>query len=249
MDSDKKAQIREAVKNFTPSPNNIEGIFNYCDRWCERCRFRDRCTQYEMEVQTQTGKPASISEAIEYVGIMLEDTVEKIYDELEKRGIDISEVNNVDYQENKRDQVLEVLGREYFISVMKWLDANAESLKDKSLQMFTISEKKGQAFAESLEVINWYMSMIAVKISRALRPGLQEDDVLLQDRIATGRLVIVCIVQSIKAFVYIMECCESKEDDILSFLTTLARLRNGLFEDIPQSKEFRRPYLDFIVKT
>ena len=21
----------------------IDGIFNYCDRWCERCRFEDRC--------------------------------------------------------------------------------------------------------------------------------------------------------------------------------------------------------------
>jgi hypothetical protein len=27
----------------------IAGIFNYCDRWCERCRFTDRCQVYEQE--------------------------------------------------------------------------------------------------------------------------------------------------------------------------------------------------------
>ena len=27
----------------------IEGIYNYCDRWCERCTFTSRCTVYEDE--------------------------------------------------------------------------------------------------------------------------------------------------------------------------------------------------------
>lgn len=24
----------------------IEGIYNYCDRWCERCPFASRCLNY-----------------------------------------------------------------------------------------------------------------------------------------------------------------------------------------------------------
>ena len=27
----------------------IAGIFNYCDRWCERCSFTSRCSIYEDE--------------------------------------------------------------------------------------------------------------------------------------------------------------------------------------------------------
>jgi hypothetical protein len=27
----------------------IAGIYNYCDRWCERCRFTDRCQVFERE--------------------------------------------------------------------------------------------------------------------------------------------------------------------------------------------------------
>src|SRR5438132_7750977 len=27
----------------------IDGIFNYCDRWCERCPFTSRCRSFAME--------------------------------------------------------------------------------------------------------------------------------------------------------------------------------------------------------
>jgi hypothetical protein len=27
----------------TLSPRNIVGVHNYCDAWCERCGFADRC--------------------------------------------------------------------------------------------------------------------------------------------------------------------------------------------------------------
>ena len=29
-------------------PRFISGIFNYCDRWCERCPFTSRCLNYAM---------------------------------------------------------------------------------------------------------------------------------------------------------------------------------------------------------
>ncbi len=28
-------------------PRFISGIYNYCDRWCERCNFTSRCLTYE----------------------------------------------------------------------------------------------------------------------------------------------------------------------------------------------------------
>ena len=32
----------------------IPGIFNYCDRWCERCEFSHRCRNYAMELAEGT---------------------------------------------------------------------------------------------------------------------------------------------------------------------------------------------------
>src|SRR5918994_2126961 len=36
-----------SVIEMVHDTNNIIGIFNYCDRWCERCTFTDRCLQYK----------------------------------------------------------------------------------------------------------------------------------------------------------------------------------------------------------
>lgn len=33
----------------------IPGIFNYCDRWCDRCAFTSRCRVFE-QIQTLSGK-------------------------------------------------------------------------------------------------------------------------------------------------------------------------------------------------
>jgi len=32
-----------------PEENFIPGIYNYCDRWCERCLYTDRCRVFVME--------------------------------------------------------------------------------------------------------------------------------------------------------------------------------------------------------
>lgn len=31
--------------------NHIPGIYNYCDRWCERCSFTARCLNFEMSAE------------------------------------------------------------------------------------------------------------------------------------------------------------------------------------------------------
>lgn len=37
-----KKRLLEMAEN----PDFIPGIYNYCDRWCERCAFTSRCLTY-----------------------------------------------------------------------------------------------------------------------------------------------------------------------------------------------------------
>ena len=39
---------KEATKNQPEKSTHIPGIYNYCDRWCERCPFTSRCLNFEM---------------------------------------------------------------------------------------------------------------------------------------------------------------------------------------------------------
>ena len=39
---------KEDLKRLAQDPNFISGIYNYCDRWCERCPFTARCMNFAM---------------------------------------------------------------------------------------------------------------------------------------------------------------------------------------------------------
>jgi len=40
---------KEDIFRLAGDPRFIPGIYNYCDRWCERCPFTSRCLTYAME--------------------------------------------------------------------------------------------------------------------------------------------------------------------------------------------------------
>ena len=39
---------KERIKKLAQNPDFISGIYNYCDRWCERCAFTSRCMNFAM---------------------------------------------------------------------------------------------------------------------------------------------------------------------------------------------------------
>jgi len=49
---------KERLKKLADNPNNIQGIYNYCDRWCERCTFTSRCLNYDIS-EEQYDSPES----------------------------------------------------------------------------------------------------------------------------------------------------------------------------------------------
>jgi len=39
---------KDRMDDLARDPRFIPGIYNYCDRWCERCAFTSRCMNYAM---------------------------------------------------------------------------------------------------------------------------------------------------------------------------------------------------------
>ncbi len=39
---------KEEIKKLAENKDLISGIYNYCDRWCERCAFTSRCMNFAM---------------------------------------------------------------------------------------------------------------------------------------------------------------------------------------------------------
>ena len=40
---------RRTLTDLANNPDLISGIYNYCDRWCERCPLTSRCLVYATE--------------------------------------------------------------------------------------------------------------------------------------------------------------------------------------------------------
>src|SRR5688572_13257745 len=42
---------RQTLTQLASNPDLISGIYNYCDRWCERCPFTSRCLVFATEAE------------------------------------------------------------------------------------------------------------------------------------------------------------------------------------------------------
>ena len=68
---------RRSLTQLADNPDLIDGIYNYCDRWCERCPFTSRCLVYateadeEVSLKEQDVANASFCEAEEIAAHVL----------------------------------------------------------------------------------------------------------------------------------------------------------------------------------
>jgi len=70
----------------------ISGIFNYCDRWCERCSFIDRCAQGVMEQKRWAkGKDWEPEDFFEELKKIFPFTENKMSEWMEENDIDPEE--------------------------------------------------------------------------------------------------------------------------------------------------------------
>jgi hypothetical protein len=84
-----KKKLRELAKE----PQFIEGIYNYCDNWCERCRFTSRCLSYASTAELlkeadETGD--DLNRSLEAVASVFAETRERLLEMAEERGIELN---------------------------------------------------------------------------------------------------------------------------------------------------------------
>lgn len=70
-------------------PKLIPGIYNYCDRWCERCTFTSRCQSYTRTSELSTEQLDSANKTFwSYLSANLENAIELLCIAAIERGIE-----------------------------------------------------------------------------------------------------------------------------------------------------------------
>lgn len=242
---------------MTDEDKHIPGIYNYCDRWCERCKYTDRCYSYQMELEaglTEEEKDISNPKFWEYVSNNMAKALDMLRQHAEELGIDLDNLPDVE-EPPPSQKVVELEGQwmkfheEYMDKAEAFFEAGKEFFPEKGQESIRWVEMgiKGeeetlarwQDVADKREIIGWYMFFIGAKISRALN-GYDEINEehwggpLNSDSYRTSRILVIAIERSMAAWQVFLEFFPEKEDDILDILALLDKLRRqvvALFPD------------------
>jgi hypothetical protein len=249
----------------------IAGIYNYCDRWCERCTFTSRCRNYE-----STGKLSS--EQLDISNKAFWDNISSNFQEAfrllqkagEKYGIDLSkpltEKEEKAYSKRKafldtaaKQHPLSKLCKQYQRHVMPFVkNANAD-FADKTeelvshLQLGITSEEVVEHtvadIGDCFEIIQWYLFFIDAKLQRALHGKLEgedweEDSGYQKDSEGSAKIALIAMERSIAAWTRLYELLPSSEDVALKSLALLQQLQQKTKEEFPKAMLFIRPGFD-----
>lgn len=263
---------KDALRELAANPDFISGIYNYCDRWCERCAFTSRCFLYATEkadpdLDDPEVRDLNNAKFWNKLAIIFKDTHELIKECAAESGVDLDSieaeaaVTAFDREsETAEKHRLSVLARDYATMVEQWF-ANelAEEEKIRAAEASTKSEEERLDAADALEVIRWYQFLIAAKVFRAL---LTDDDELEQDLAddsedvrdaaqndtnGSAKVALIAIERSASAWRVVQSCIPDKRESIAPLLPELERLRAGIEQAVPHARDFIRPGFDEVI--
>lgn len=254
---------KNALLKMAKNPDFISGIYNYCDRWCERCAFTRRCMVFAMEQEESPRREGLDMRNREFwVGIdaMFRLTMELVQELAKERGIDLNAVDKEaameEHMEKRRRATNHSLARDakqYATMVKEWLNLHEALFKKKeeALQKeielgIAAPEVTTAELIDAVEVIRWYQHQIAVKLMRSLggREPAEGMEEFPSDSDGSAKVALIGIDRSIGAWGSLRRLLPDDSDDILNLLIHLGRLRQATERQFPRARRFVRPGFD-----
>jgi hypothetical protein len=245
--------------------DTIPFIYNYCDRWCERCLLKKHCSlNLELENCKEEEMDINHPSFWKKISSSFKKTLTLLKKSAKDEGFDIDEIPEEELvkaeAEMKKkayvimDHPLSKRCREYAIKahdIMK--DENywrrlAESIVKKVVSG-SMGEKEGREQAEGIhechEIIGWYMFQIEVKFARGLSGKMDDEDYmsLQSDANGSAKVALCAVERTIKAFEYLLKITGHKEkyQPVLSLLSQIDKMGR---EEFPNAPLFIRPGFD-----
>ena len=192
---------RRTLTELANNPDLISGIYNYCDRWCERCPLTSRCLVYATE-QEDNDSPQSrdvCNEAFwRKLSLIFQETRELISSWAKQAGVDLNGNADDDDSRSKRkrqlvdNHPLTKAGKKYANAASDWLREFDQTVEVSDLE-------------DAREVIQWYQYQIAVKTMRALsgrKEELEDPEIadFPKDSDGSAKVALIGIDRSIAAW-------------------------------------------------
>jgi hypothetical protein len=252
---------------FKLNPNHISGIYNYCDRWCERCSFTTRCSVYEHTSPLTPDQNDINNKAFwENISQNFVDTLTLLSEAAAKHGIDLNAVTDEEmkaYQseEKKKDDKNEkhplIKYAKLYSNLATDFCKQDNLLTDKGIELqqqvelgikgIDETEKELATLNDCYEIVQWYMYQIYVKLKRAMcvfDDEAAEDEFMMSDANGSAKVAMIGTDRSIIAWEKMMQLLPAAEYDILHVLALLQKIRLLTEKQFPNARSFKRPGFD-----
>ena len=267
----KKLRAPRPRKLDPDDPHFIPGIFNYCDRWCERCEFSHRCYNFAVNERYFGDDP----EARDMSNQKFWNTMERIYADA-KLTLDkslkklagtqgIPSIEAADAHEKHVERRARAIGQKetklamtYAHMVDEWFNNELrlplQHVHELEQQVATgevsVANAKGDLVRlnDCVEIIRWYQHFVFVKLGRAFSSLVEEQEnaafAAERDADGTAKVALISIDRSLSAWSILREMFPDKTDSILEMLVYLDRLRKGVEAKFPKARKFKRAGFD-----
>ncbi len=260
---------RRSLKELAEDPRFIPGVYNYCDRWCERCPLTSRCLVYATEREDGAAE-ASASGDIRNQAFWtrlektLREAQEMLQELLEEHGIEVDPADAVEAwararrrHDEARSHPSVAAAEAYRKAADRWFEqaeaclaAHGEALKHQERMELSGADPGGVArrLREAVEVIRWYQPQIVIKLMRAAASARQEagqeEPLDRSDADGSAKVALIGTDRSLAAWAELLRQLPEEEDRILPLLVALDRMRREVEACFPKAWAFIRPGFD-----
>jgi len=261
---------KEDLKQLTDDDNFISGIYNYCDRWCERCPVTERCMNFTMgqrHFPDEESRDIENQAFWESMDSMFSATIDLLREMAEEQGIDLDAVSDEEMatveeaERREKERVaahaLSEASKSYVGLADQWFDASEPIFEKKRGDLIDLvrlnipgadPEAEAIALSDAVEVIRWYQHSIHVKLMRSLHSQTEDDwfdrEGFPRDSDGSAKIALIAIDRSIAAWGALLRAFPQQETEILQILAYLDQLRQDAEREFPQARAFVRPGFD-----
>lgn len=252
------------MARLVDDPSHVPGIYNYCDRWCERCESTSRCLEYAMLAKDDAAHvPDDLDDKMfwDELAETLESALQMLKDIAVEHGLPASDINtpastsgdDSEFGAARQDS-LPAKAADYMHAVDSWFRSEGQALQSVGVELAEVqnmelpgSETDANAINNCLEVIQWYRFQIHVKLVMAVMNSTPDETGEMPSGLkpeGIAKVALIGIDRSIAAWARMRDHLPECADSILDMLVSLDRIRRMADARFPLARSFVRPGLD-----
>jgi len=217
----------------------IIGVYNYCDRWCERCPFTSHCHVFADAAALDASLDPNLKSVTDAAPLPSEAPpppawMEELLDDAQREPTPKKDWARMRPRIPREHRAIDARARGYMHRTSTWLERRQTG--------------ETQSPDEQVETIVWFHTMIAAKVNRALHVwpdhGADADVDATSDQDGSAKVALLGIDRSHVAWLEVVQHGVVSDGEAAPFIADLVWLGEALEQARPKARAFVRPAFD-----